>query len=125
MTATNLIAGASSYDQVPYRDAPERIMHPRHLETVATLFGMSPQNVTRCSVLELGCAAGSNLIAQAYDLPESKFLGLDFSEVQIAKGHKMIEALGLTPAATLYRSFGTRLFVLSCAARFQEAGSSA
>lgn len=95
MTATNSIAGASSYDQVPYGDSPQRTTHPRHLETVATLFGMSPQNVTRCSVLELGCAAGSNLIAQAFDLPESKFLGLDFSEVQIAAGQKMIEALGL------------------------------
>lgn len=95
MTATNIIAGASSYDQVPYQDSPERITHPNHVETVATLFGMSPPNVTRCSVLELGCAAGSNLIAQAYDLPESKFLGLDFSEVQIAAGQKMIEALGL------------------------------
>jgi SAM-dependent methyltransferase len=86
---------ASSYDQVPYPNRPQRTAHPRHLEAVATLFGMRPQPSPQCTVLELGSATGANLIAQAYDLTDSKFLGIDFSETQIADGQKMVEKLGL------------------------------
>ncbi len=86
---------ASSYDQVFYPNRPQRITHPRHLEAVATLFGMTPQPSPQSTVLELGSATGANLIAQAYDLHESKFLGIDFSEPQIADGQKMVETLGL------------------------------
>ena len=91
----NTIRDASLYDKVPYPNRPQRIAHPRHLEAVATLFGMAPQPVPQCAVLELGSATGLNLIAQAYDLPKSNFLGIDFSEVQMAEGQKTIKTLGL------------------------------
>lgn len=88
-------ATANPYDAVPYRALPYPFTHPRHLEAMATLFGMQPPDITRCRVLELGCAAGSNLIPQALDLPESTFLGIDLSSRQVQEGQETIEALGL------------------------------
>lgn len=83
------------YDLVPYHDFPYPFSHPRHLEATATLFGMGPPDITRGRVLELGCAGGGNLIPQAVDLPGSRFLGIDFSERQIAEGRRLVEQLGL------------------------------
>src|SRR5262249_10589850 len=60
---------ATSYDEVPYESYPFSQTHPDRLATVATLFGMRPAPVDRCRVLELGCAAGGNLIPMALALP--------------------------------------------------------
>src|SRR5262245_4723292 len=87
---------ATSYDEVPYESFPFASTHPDRLATVATLFGMQPAPADRCQVLELGCAAGGNLIPMALALPQSRFLGIDLSARQIADGQKVIEPLGLT-----------------------------
>ena len=79
-------AAPNPYDAVPYPRHPHKKTHPRLLEAVGTLFGMEPPPVTGCRVLELGCAAGDNLIPQAQDLPESRFLGIDLSERQMTAG---------------------------------------
>jgi tRNA G46 methylase TrmB len=84
----------TSYDEVPYESYPFPQTHPDRLVTVATLLGMRPAPVGRCRVLELGCAAGGNLIPMALTLPESSFVGIDLSGRQIADGRKIIEALG-------------------------------
>src|SRR5262249_13699905 len=73
--------------------------HPDRLATVATLFGMRPAAVDCCRVLELGCAAGGNLIPMAQALPGSSFLGIDLSARQVAEGAKVVAALGLTNVA--------------------------
>jgi SAM-dependent methyltransferase len=86
---------ANAYDAVPYKDFPYSFTHPRHLEAMGTLFGMSPPDITRCRVLELGCAGGGNIIPQAADLPESTFLGIDISPRQIEQGSEVVEKLGL------------------------------
>jgi SAM-dependent methyltransferase len=83
------------YDQVPYRDYAFGFTHPRHLEAVATLFGMVPPDATQCRVLELGSASGGNLIPQALELPESFFVGMDLSERQVNAGRAIIEQLRL------------------------------
>jgi methyltransferase-like protein/2-polyprenyl-3-methyl-5-hydroxy-6-metoxy-1,4-benzoquinol methylase len=85
----------ASYDEVPYESFPFPQSHPDRLASVATMMGMQPAPVTRCRVLELGCAGGGNLIPMAYGLPHSEFVGLDFSPRQIAEGQKMVEALDL------------------------------
>lgn len=86
---------ANAYDTVPYPKYPHRSTHPRHLETLASLFGMTPAPIGGCRVLELGCAAGANLMPQALEFPESRFLGIDLSERQIADGQETVAALGL------------------------------
>jgi methyltransferase-like protein/cyclopropane fatty-acyl-phospholipid synthase-like methyltransferase len=85
----------TSYDEVPYESHPFVQTHPSRLFVVGTLFGLRPTPVARCRVLELGCAAGGNLIPMADMLPDSQFVGLDLSGRQIADGQQAIDKLGL------------------------------
>lgn len=83
------------YDEVPYPSQPLPQTHPDRMAAIATLFGMQPTRVDRCRVLELGCAAGGNLIPMADRHPDSAFVGIDYSHVQIAAGLRNVAAAGL------------------------------
>ena len=85
----------SSYDELPYIGKAFSQTHPDRLATLARLFGLSPPDVETCRVLELGCASGDNLIPMAIELPNARFVGIDLSERQIAKGRDTIAKLGL------------------------------
>jgi SAM-dependent methyltransferase len=85
-----------SYDEVPYQSYPFPQSHPDRLATIGRLFGMEPAPVDRCRVLEVGCASGGNIIPLAASLPDSEFVGIDFSPVQIGQGIADVEALGLS-----------------------------
>lgn len=85
----------TSYDEIPYESQPFPQSHPDHLATLGHLFGLSPAPITQCRVLELGCAAGGNLIPMAFHLPDSEFMGIDLSRRQIKSGHKSIQDLEL------------------------------
>ncbi len=74
---------AEAYDTTPYAGSPYCHTHPSLLAAYGSLYGLSPPNPDDCRVLELGCADGGNLIPIAYDLPDSQFIGIDFSAVQI------------------------------------------
>jgi len=84
----------NSYDEVPYESFPFQQTHPDRLATIATLFGLRPANVEKCRVLELGCASGGNLIPMAAALPDSEFLGVDFSQRQISAAQDAVQELG-------------------------------
>lgn len=86
---------STTYDEVPYESYPFQQSHPDRLATMAKLFGMESAPVSKCRVLELGCAGGGNLIPLAYNYPESQFVGLDLSKVHLETGNKTVEALGL------------------------------
>jgi methyltransferase-like protein len=75
---------ASSYDAVPYSVGAFAQTRPDRLATIATLFGMDPAPPARCRVLELGCAAGGNIIPMALADPDAEFVGIDLSARQIA-----------------------------------------
>lgn len=92
-----------SYDEVPYPDFSYAQTHPDRLATLGILLGMHPAPVEACRVLELGCAAGGNLIPMAYGLPGSRFVGVDLSARQIAAGRAVVETLGLTNVRLEYR----------------------
>ncbi len=85
-----------TYEQTLYPDLAFPQTHPDRLATIATLLGMQPADPTRCRVLELGSASGGNIIPMAYSLPQSQFIGLDFTARQVTKGQAMISELGLT-----------------------------
>jgi methyltransferase-like protein/SAM-dependent methyltransferase len=83
------------YDQVPYPGLSYAPTHPDRLGIMARLMGMSPAPAEHCRVLELGCAVGGNLIPMAYGLPDSHFLGIDYSARQIDEAQAMAAGLGL------------------------------
>src|SRR3954469_1210034 len=104
MAAERRPDGPTSYDSIPYEGFPYGQTHPDRLATVARLFGMKAAPPERCTVLELGCAAGDNLIPMASELPGSRFLGLDLSSRQIEDGRRTIGALGVGNVELLHRS---------------------
>src|SRR3954468_25025912 len=81
---------ATSYDELPYDSKPRYATHPDCAATLATLLGMEPAPVTRCRVLELGCSTGGNLIPMAATLPDSRFVGIDLSPLQIQTGQTTV-----------------------------------
>ena len=68
---------------------------PEQLAIVATLFGLTPTLPSRSRVLELGCAAGGNLIPLASRYPNAAFLGIDSRPDYVDAGRQTINALGL------------------------------
>jgi methyltransferase-like protein/SAM-dependent methyltransferase len=86
----------NNYDEVPYESVAFPQTQPGKMATVAALFGMTPAPVTKCRVLELGCASGFNIIPMAATLPDSRFVGVDLSPRQVAEGQEAIRSLELT-----------------------------
>jgi SAM-dependent methyltransferase len=93
---------ATPYDDVFYPGRVYEHTHPNRLATLATLYGMSPAPAERCSVLELGCGVGGNLLPMAFQYPNSEFVGVDLSGVTIARGQSNVAALGLTNVKLLH-----------------------
>ena len=85
-----------AYDEIPYPRLCFNQTHPSRLAAIATLLGLTPAPPDHSRVLELGCGGGDNLIPMAAALPQSHFVGIDLSPVQIARGQAEIDALGLT-----------------------------
>ena len=83
------------YDDLSYESLAYPQSHPDRLATVATLFGLRPAPVDACRVLEIGCAAGGNLLPMAAALPGSEFVGVDHSAPQIAEARRAADALKL------------------------------
>ncbi len=75
----------NSYDNVPYESYCYPVTHPERLYTVAKLFGLNPPDFRKARVLELGCAAGGNLIPMAVMYPEGEYTGIDLSGEQIGR----------------------------------------
>ena len=84
-----------SYDELPYRSVPHPDSHPTHLAVVGRLLGIAAPDPYRCRVLELGCAAGGNLIPIAWYQPETECVGVERSVRQAEAGSRLIVSLGL------------------------------
>lgn len=88
-------ATTNPYDTLAYPGFALTQAHPDRLATLATLFGMTPAEVSRCRVLELGCGDGVNLIGIALELPEAHCVGVDLAAAGINKGQAIVHELGL------------------------------
>lgn len=86
---------ARAYDRTPYAGQPFYLTHPSLLAAYGSLYGLSPTPPANSRVLEMGCGDGGNIIPMAYELPESAFMGVDLSSVQIGIGQRRIDSLGL------------------------------
>jgi len=85
----------NTYDEMPYESHPYAQTHPSRLAVVGTLFGLNPPPVETARVLELGCAAGGNILSIAEDLPKTDWVGVDYSQRQIDDGLKILNRMGL------------------------------
>jgi SAM-dependent methyltransferase/methyltransferase-like protein len=83
------------YDDIPYPLLTHSSTHPDRLAVAGRLMGLQPASPDACSVLDLGCGSGANLIAMAELLPGSSFLGVDYAARQIAEGQAIAGVLGL------------------------------
>jgi len=84
-----------TYDEVPYTSAAFHVSAPEHLRAVAHLFGLQAPALDGARVLELGCAAGGNLVPFAVRHPGAEVVGIDLSPLQIDAGRRAVEAMGL------------------------------
>ncbi len=91
-TMTDTLAG---YDDIPYESFPIAETHPDRLAVIGRLFGLQPPSPAQARILELGCAAGGNLIPMAWHLPETRCLGVELSWLQAEQGTQRIRDLGL------------------------------
>src|SRR5881396_2260753 len=85
-----------SYDDAPYPSYPHPFTHPARTSARAAMLGMKTPPVNTARVLEIGCAAGGNIVPMAAALPEARFVGIDISEHQIAEAQGAARLLGLT-----------------------------
>lgn len=87
---------AAHYDAQPYDSNAFYYSSPAHLRAAAYLYGIDTPPVANARVLELGCAAGGNLLPFACMYPNATAVGVDLSEVQVNQGKELIERMGLT-----------------------------
>lgn len=85
----------ADYDATPYTSNAFSQSAPDQLAAVAHLFGLDPPAVATARVLEIGCAAGGNVIPFAAFHPQAQVVGIDLSEVQVEHGRARIKALEL------------------------------
>ncbi|MCO5166335.1 MAG: class I SAM-dependent methyltransferase [Planctomycetes bacterium] len=97
-----MTTAGDSYDALPYPSYPFALTHPDRLHVLASLAGLSPAPVERARVLEVGCAAGGNLIPIAVDLPGARCVGVDASRRQVDEGRAVVAALGLENCELLH-----------------------
>jgi len=82
----------NSYDRIPYLGRAHQQTHIEKIATIPHMFGLDYPSIYGARVLELGCGDGTNLLNMAFMLPETTFVGVDGSSVQIERG---IESLHL------------------------------
>jgi SAM-dependent methyltransferase len=91
------------YDEIPYESFPITETHPDRLAVIGRLFGLASPDPARARVLELGCAAGGNLLPIAWYLPETRCVGLELSRAQALRGAALAKALELDNVEILHQ----------------------
>lgn len=86
---------SDAYDVVPYDDFPVAETHVDRLYVAGRRRGVACARPEVSRVLELGCAHGVNLAPMAFHLPHGRFVGVDLSESQIARGRERYASLGM------------------------------
>src|SRR5689334_23593157 len=68
------------YGALQYPSMPIHHTQPAHLAALGLLFGIGPPTIGQARVLELGCAAGGNIIPLAARFPQARFTGIDLCQ---------------------------------------------
>ena len=94
----------SRYDSVPYAGVPSAGAHCRRLETIATLFNLTPVPLCSARILDLGCGMGAGLLPQALEYPTARFIGCDGAGTAIAHASELVKTLGLRNVELWHRN---------------------
>lgn len=86
---------ADAYNEQQYESHAFTYSSPRHLRGAAHFYGLETVPLECARVLELGCAAGGNLLPFAVAYPQAHLVGVDLSAVQIQQGQQLVKELGL------------------------------
>ena len=86
----------TAYDSVPYPGYAYTQTHPDRIATLARLSGVATPAIETCSVLEIGCGDGANLIPMALGLPGAQFHGMDLASQPIARAQDLARELAVT-----------------------------
>ena len=89
----DLIKG--TYDSVTYHSNAYVHSSIDRMYMVARTYGIKAKDPKNARVLELGCAAGGNIIGQAIRHKDAHFIGVDLAASQVSIGKKAIDKLGL------------------------------
>jgi len=84
------------YDDVPYPSFVFPQTNPDRLATLARVHGIDAVPPASCRMLELGCGDGTNLLALAYAMPESRFVGIDLAATHIKSAKAAAEKLDIS-----------------------------
>lgn len=110
----------AAYDEVPYDSFPFPQSNPILLQSIARLFGLSAPDPQNARVLEIGCAAGANILSFAACYPNSKCVGFDYSLKHIETGIKRIREAGIKnlelkhiSAMDVTKDFGTFDYIIA------------
>lgn len=85
-----------AYAASPYGGDVIPQSHPARLVAVAGLYGLSPPDLSRARILEVGCSRAFNILPWAEQFPSAQLVGLDFSAAEIAEGKSIAAEAGLT-----------------------------
>jgi SAM-dependent methyltransferase len=83
------------YAEITYPGGAFPQTHPARHAAIARLFGVPAPDVRTARVLEVGCAQGYNLLPLAARFPEARFVGVDFSDHELAHGRALAAEAGV------------------------------
>lgn len=96
----------ADYDAAPYTSDAFPQSAPGRLQAVAHIFGLRTPTASAARVLEIGCAAGGNLLPFAAAHPGAHVVGIDLSPVQIERARETAAALQLDNLEFLVADIG-------------------
>lgn len=83
------------YEQVSYPHYVHPLTDPARLAALGRILGFQVAQPAAARVLDIGCGSGSNLLAMAERLSNSRFRGIDFAATEIAAGRELAAEAGL------------------------------
>ena len=86
---------AKSYEAANYASHAYEQSFIANLHVRSRLRGLNPKAPNSAKVLEIGCASGGNLIAQALVFKDAHFTGIDLSKAQIKNSKTALEKIGI------------------------------
>ena len=86
---------AKSYEAANYASHAYEQSFIANLHARARLRGLNPKAPNSAKVLEIGCASGGNLIAQALVFKDAHFTDIELSKAQIKNGKTALEKIGI------------------------------